>query len=591
VDVTPPGVRALRGYRREWLVKDLVAGAVLTALLVPQGMAYAQLAGLPAITGLYTSITCLLAYAVFGPSRILVLGPDSSLGPMIAATILPLLVAGGDPERAVALASMLALMVGVVMVVAGWTGLGFVADLLSKPTMIGYMNGLALTILVGQLPKLLGFSVDADGLLAEIGGFVQGVADGEVVPAAAAVGLVGVALILVLQRWLPKVPAVLVMVVAAIGVATVLDLGARGVDLVGVLPQGFPPLTLPSISWSDVGPLVGGAFAIALVALADTISTASSFAERTGQDVHGNQEMIGIGAANLAAGLFQGFAVSTSASRTAVAERNGSKSQLTGVVGAGLILVMILLVPGLFRNLPDAALAAVVITAALSLADLRGMARLWHQRKVEFSLGIAAFLGVALLGVLPGIAIAVGLSILNVFRRAWRPYQTTLGRVESLAGYHDVRSYPDAELLPGLVILRFDAPLFFANAKTFRDAVVKLARTEPSPRWIVVAAEPITDVDTTAADVLFDLDRLLDGRGQTLVFAELKDPVRAKIERYGLARAIEPQHFFPTTDDAVAAFREKTGASWSDAQEPPAPAVLPTPATPLPSPARTEHSV
>jgi high affinity sulfate transporter 1 len=562
VHLGPPGVVALRGYRRPWLIKDLVAGAVLTALLVPQGMAYAELAGLPAITGLYTSITCLLAYAVFGPSRILVLGPDSSLGPMIAATVLPLVVAGGDPERAVALASMLALMVAVIMIAAGWAGLGFVADLLSKPTMIGYMNGLALTIVIGQLPKLLGFSVDADGLLAETAAFVRGVADGDVVPAAAAIGIGGVLLILALQRWLPKVPAVLVMVVLAIGATSLFDLGQRGVGLVGELPQGFPPLTFPDVAWSDLAPLAGGAFAIALVALADTISTASAFGERTGQEVKGNQEMIGIGTANLAAGLFQGFAVSTSASRTAVAERAGARSQLTGVTGALLILVMILLLPGLFRNLPDAALAAVVITAAVGLADLPGSARLWRQRKVEFSLSIAAFAGVALLGVLPGIAIAVGLSILNVFRRAWRPYQTTLGLADGVAGYHDVHSYPGAQQLPGLVIYRFDAPLFFANAKSFRDAVVALARTEPPPRWILVAAEPITDVDTTAADVLFELDRLLDRQGQTLVFAELKDPVRHKIERYGLAEQIEPQHFFPTVEAAVDAFRAKSGADW-----------------------------
>jgi len=280
------------------------------------------------------------------------------------------------------------------------------------------------------------------------------------------------------------------------------------------------------------------------------------------------------GAANLAAGLFQGFPVSTSASRTAVAERAGSKSQLTGVTGAALIIVMIVFVPGLFRDLPQAALAAVVITAALSLADLSATARLWHQRKVEFSLSIVAFLGVALLGVLPGIAIAVGLSILNVFRRAWRPYQTALGLVDGVAGYHDVRSYPDARLLPGLVIYRFDAPLFFANAKTFRDEIAALARSDPAPRWIVVAAEPITDVDTTAADVLFDLDHLLDEHGQTLVFAELKDQVRSKIERYGLTRVIEPRHFFPTVEAAVDAWRAKTGATWA---APPAAVSVPEP--------------
>jgi len=555
-----PGLDAIAGYRRSWLPADIVAGVVLATLLIPQGMAYAELAGLPAINGLYTSILCLLAYAVFGPSRILVLGPDSSLGPMIAATLLPLVAANGDPQRAVALASMLAVMVAVIMIVAGLTGLGFVADLLSKPTMIGYMNGLAVTIVVGQLPKLFGFSVDATGLLAEAGAFVRGVADGEVVPAAAILGISGVVLVLVLQRWLPKVPAVLVLVVLSIAATTVFGLAARGVSLVGELPRGFPPLTLPSVGLSDLAPLAAGALGIALVSLADTISTSSAFAARTGQEVDGNQEMIGIGTANLAAGLFQGFPVSTSGSRTAVAERAGAKSQLTGVVGAALIVVTIVLIPGLFRNLPQPALAAVVISAAVSLADIPATVRLWHQRRTEFSLSLAAFLAVALLGVLPGIAVAVGLSILNVFRRAWRPYTAVLGRVEDLQGYHDVRSYPAADLEPGLVVYRFDAPLIFANAPTFRDEIRRLALADPPPRWILVAAEPMTDVDTTAADLLEDLDEELNARGVSLAFAEMKDPVRRKIERYELTRTIDPTHFFPTVEAGVAAYRTAVAA-------------------------------
>jgi high affinity sulfate transporter 1 len=549
-----PGLRTLTSYRREWLVKDIVAGVVLTTLLVPQGMAYAELAGLPVITGLYTSILCLLGYAVFGPSRILVLGPDSSLGPMIAAAIAPLAVAGGDPGRAVALASVLAIMTGIIMVLAGVAKLGFIADLLSRPTMIGYLNGLALTILIGQLPKLLGFSVSADGPVAEFVATVQGVVDGETVPVAAALGFGGVALILVLRRWLPAVPGVLVMVVLAIAVTAVLDLGEHGVDLVGPLPGGFPPLTIPDVAVSDLGVLLAGAAGIALVSLADTISTSSSFAARTGQEVRGNQEMIGIGAANLAAGFFQGFPVSTSGSRTAVAERAGAKSQLTGVVGAALIVLMLALVPGLFRNLPQPALAAVVITAALSLADIPATRRLWRQRRAEFLLSIAAFLGVAVLGVLAGVGIAVGLSILNVFRRAWWPYEAVLGQVAGLPGYHDMRSYPGARQVPGLVILRFDAPLIFANAKNFRNQVRRLARADPPPRWILIAAEPVTDVDTTASDMLDDLDRALNAQGTSLIFAELKDPVRRKIERYGLDHTIDPAHYFPTIEAAVAAY-------------------------------------
>jgi high affinity sulfate transporter 1 len=558
-----PGLKAVRSYRRDWLAKDIVAGIVLTTLLVPQGMAYAELAGLPPITGLYTSILCLLGYAVFGPSRILVLGPDSSLGPMIAATILPLVAANGDAKRAVALASMLAIMVAAIMIVAAVAKLGFIADLLSKPTIIGYMNGLALTILVGQLPKLFGFKVEAEGLISEFTGFVSGLADGAAIAAAAAVGIAGIVLILVLERWLPKIPAVLIMVVLAIAATTIFSLAKHGVGLVGVLPKGFPPLTIPHVRADDLGPLFAGALGIALVSLADTISTASSFAARTGQEIRGNQEMIGIGAANLAAGFFQGFAVSTSGSRTAVAERSGAKTQLTGVVGAILIILMIVLVPGLFRNLPQPALAAVVITASLSLADIPGTVRLWRQRRVEFLLSTAAFLGVALLGVLPGIAIAVALSILNVFRRAWWPYDTVLGRVQGLEGFHDIRSYPAAEQLPGLVIYRFDAPLFFANAKTFRDEIRRLAKADPPPAWIVIAAEPVTDVDTTAADVLEELDEALNSGDISLVFAELKDPVRRKIERYGLTRTIDRRHFFPTIDAAIDAFRRETGAQWT----------------------------
>ena len=558
-----PGLGLLSSYRRSWLSKDLVAGLVLTALLVPQGMAYAELAGLPAITGLYTSILCLVGYAIFGPSKILVLGPDSSLGPMIAATIIPIVGANGDPERAIALASMLALLVGVMTVLAGVAKLGFVADLLSKPTQIGYLNGLALTILVGQLPKLFGFSVDADGLIPEAAGFAKGLANGDAVTAALAIGLLGLILIILLQRLLPKIPAVLVAVIVSILAANAFNLADHGVSLVGPLPQGFPPLTLPGVSLSDMALLVGGAVGIAVVSLTDTISTSSAFAARAGQEVDGDKEMIGIGAANIAAGFFQGFPVSTSGSRTAVAEQAGAKTQLTGLVGALAITLMLLVAPGLLRNLPQPTLAAVVITASLSLADIPATVRLWRQRRTEFLLSMAAFAGVALLGVLPGIAIAVALSIGNVFRRAWWPYQTVLGRVPGVPGYHDVRSYPDAEQLPGCVLFRFDAPLVFANSRTFRDQVRRLAKAEPTPAWIVVAAEPITDVDTTAADMLEDLDEALNTQGISLVFAELKDPVRRKIEQYELTRTIDPAHFFPTIGAAAAAFREQFGADWT----------------------------
>jgi high affinity sulfate transporter 1 len=548
-------VRSFASYRRSWLPRDLVAGLVLTAVLVPQGMAYAQLAGLPPITGLYTSILCLAAYALLGPSRILVLGPDSSLGPMIAATILPLVGAGGSPTRAIALASMLAIFAGAIMIVAGLGGLGFVADLLSKPTQLGYMAGLALTIFVGQLPKLFGFSIDSDNLIGDIRGFLDGVTGGKTVPAALLVGLFGLAVIVVFQRWLTKVPGVLVAVVLSIAATALFDLGAHGVSLVGTLPRGFPPFTLPHISASDLPLLVAGALGIALVALTDTISTASAFAARSGEEIRPNQEMVGIGAANVAAGLFQGFAVSTSGSRTAVAEQSRAKTQLTGLVGAAAILVMLVVVPGLLRNLPQPTLAAVVISAALSLADVGAIRRLWVVRRTEFTLTLAAFLGVALLGVLYGIAVAVGLSILNVFRHAWWPYSTVLGRTPGVDGYHDVRTHPEAEQPTDLVVFRFDAPLIFANARSFREQVLAIAGRAPPPRWIVIAAEPITDVDTTAAEMLEDLGQQLNSREISLVFAEMKHFVREKIERYELTRTINAANFYPTVEMAVQALR------------------------------------
>ena len=553
-----PGVAALRSYRPGYLRQDLVAGLILTALLVPQGMAYAELAGLPPITGLYTSILCLVGYAVFGPSKVLVLGPDSALGPMIAACVIPLVAANGDPGKAVAYASILALMVGAITVLAGIFKLGFVADLLSKPTQIGYMNGLALTIVIGQLPKLFGFSVDGDGLISETAEWVRAVANGLTVPAALAIGVGSLILILVFQRLLPRVPGVLVAVVLAILAVSLFDLTDRGVKVVGTLPEGFPPFTVPIVPFNDLLLLFAGALGIALVSLTDTISTSSAFAARSGAQVDGNKEMIGIGAANIAAGFFQGFPVSTSGSRTAVAWQNGAKTQVTGLVGAAAILLLLVFAPGLLKNLPQPTLAAVVIAASLSLADFAGMKRLWLQRKSDFALAMAAFLGVALLGVLPGIGLAVALSILDVFSRVWRPYQAVLGKVDGIAGYHDVGGYPNAEHLPGLVIYRFNSPLFFANANTFRDRVLQLAAEEPRPTWILVAAESIIDIDTTAADMLEDLDLKLNAAGISLVFAEMSTQVREKVERYELDEVITAE-FFPTITKAVHAYQEKTG--------------------------------
>lgn len=555
-------------YERSWLKDDLMAGLGLTALLVPQGMAYAQLAGLPPITGLYTSIMCLVAYAVFGPSRVLVLGPDSSLGPMIAASILPLLASGGDPVRAVVLASVQSILVGIFMIAAGAAKLGFVADLLSKPTMVGYMNGLALTILVGQIRKLCGFSIEADGLLGEIVATVEKILAGATNLWALGIGVVALVIMKVLQKTMPRLPAVLVAVIVGIAASLYLDLPSKGVKVVGNLPQGFPPLTIPLVSIADIGLLVAGALGITLVALADTISTATAYARRTGQPIDGNQEMVGIGAANVLAGFFQGFAVSTSGSRTAVAFKAGARSQVTGLMGALAILILLVVAPNLLSALPISVLGAIVVIAAFSLAEIAAARKLWSQRRMEFWLSIAATLAVAVLGVLPGIGVAVGLSILNVFRRAWWPYQAVLGREKGNPGYHDITHRPRLTSMPGLIIFRFDAPLFFANARTFAEQVTRLASTDPSPKWILVAAEPISDIDTTAADMLADLVTDLEGRGTTLAFAELKSVVKRKLEAYELDEITDKILYFPTLNVAGKEYRARFGTDWGDTDFP-----------------------
>jgi high affinity sulfate transporter 1 len=547
-----PGVRVARTYERRWLRADIVAGVVLAAILVPQGMAYAELAGLPVVTGLYATVACLVGYAIFGPSRILVLGPDSSVSPLIYAAIVPLL-AGGDPATAIALAGMLALFVGLILIGLGLAKLGFVADLLSKEVQVGYMNGLGITIVVGQLPKLFGFSTDADNFIDEVRAFFAGL--DQTSATTLAVGLACLLVLLVLPRLTRRVPAVLVAVVGATIVSATLGLAEHGVKTVGALPQGVPTPSFPWTSFSDVGPLLIAAVGITLVSLTDTIATATSFAARRGDEVAPDQEMIGLGAANLAAGFFQGFAVSTSGSRTAVAEQSGAKSQVTGLVGAGLVVVLLLFLNGLLADLPQTTLAAVVIVAALSLMDFGILGRYYRMRKTALALSLVATGGVVLFGVLWGIAIAVILAILMFFRRSWWPHGAVLGQVEGVPGWHSVGTYPDARQLAGIVVYRWEAPLFFANAGRFREQIRRLVRDE-KPAWVVLQCEAITDIDVTAGEMLEQLDNELNTAGIHLAFAEMHSRVQDLTLRYGLFKTLDRDHFYPTLKAAVREVQE-----------------------------------
>ncbi len=548
IETWVPGVRVVRHYDRSWLRRDLVAGIVLAAILVPQGMAYAELAGLPAVTGLYTTIACLVGYAFFGPSRVLVLGPDSSVSPLIFAAITPLL-AGGDAATAIALAGMLAVLVGLVEIGLGLGKLGFVADLLSKEVQVGYMNGLAITIIVGQLPKLFGFSTDANGFLDEIKKFVQGLDQTNTTTLIVGVAVLGV--LLILPRITTRVPAILVAVVGATVATAVLGLSAKGVATVGALPQGVPSPAIPWTHAGDVVPLLIAALGISLVSLTDTIATATSFAARRGDEVAPDQEMIGMGAANVAAGLFQGFAVSTSGSRTAVAEQSGAKSQVTGVVGAGVVALLLLFLNSLLADLPQAALAAVVMIAARSLMDVGILRRYYDVRRSALAISLVASLGVILLGVLQGIIVAVGLAILLFFRRNWWPHGAVLGTVGDAEGWHSIRDNPNARQIPGVIVYRWEAPLFFANAGIFRQQIRKLVR-EQHPEWVVLQCEAITDIDVTAAEMLEQLDTELNNAGVHIAFAEMRERLQDLTLRYGLFETLDRDHFYPTLEAAVA---------------------------------------
>ena len=544
-----PGLIVISSYRAEWLPKDLAAGLVLTTMLVPVGIAYAEASGVPGVYGLYATIVPLLAYAIFGPSRILVLGPDSALAAPILAVVAPMAIS--DPSRAVALAGMMAVVSGVFCIVLGLLRLGFVTELLSKPIRYGYMNGIALTVLISQLPKLFAISIEDQGPLRDVVNLGNAIAAGQANGYSVAVGVGSLVLILLLKRF-ERLPGILIAVIVATLCVTVFKLDAHGVKVLGKIPQGLPSFVLPWASNADLVKVVLGGCAVALISFADTSVLSRTFAARFNSRVDPNQEMVGLGAANLAAGFFQGFPISSSSSRTPVAEAAGARTQITGVVGALAVAVLLVAAPNLMRYLPNSALAAVVIAAALGLFEFADLKRIYRIQRWEFWLSMACFAGVAVFGAIPGIGLAVVIAVIEFLWDGWRPHYAVLGRVEGLRGYHDIKRYPHAQRIPGLVLFRWDAPLFFANAELFQERLLEAVDDSPTPvRRIVVAAEPVTSVDVTSADMLRELSRTLGERGMELRFAEMKDPVRDKLKRFELTDIMGDEHFHPTVGSAV----------------------------------------
>ena len=480
--------------------------------------------------------------------------------------MLPL--SGGDPGRAVVIASAMAIVSGIACVTAGFARLGFVTELLSKPIRYGYMNGIALTVLLSQIPKLFGFSVTANGPLRLVWGIVNKVLAGSTNVVALAIGASTLALILLLKRW-PRIPGILIAVIAATAVVAAFDLAARaGVSALGPLPRGLPLPRLPLVHVDDIVPILTGGLAVALVSFADTSVLSRTYAARLRTPVDPNQEMVGLGVANLAAAFFQGFPISSSSSRTPVAEAAGAKTQLTGVVGALAIALLLMLAPELLQHLPQTALAAVVIASAIGLVEVSDLRRIYRIQRWEFWLSMACFAGVAVFGAIPGIALAIVIAVIEFLWDGWRPHSAVLGRVELIKGYHDIARYPEARLMPGLVLFRWDAPLFFANAELFHERVLDAVANSPTPvRWLVVAAEPVTSVDVTAADVICELDDTLHAAGIELCFAEMKDPVKDKLKRFGLFTRLGEQSFFATLGEAVSAYLANYAVEWTDWEE------------------------
>ena len=545
-----PGIATLRIYNIEWLRDDLVAGLVLTAVLVPVGIAYAVAAGVPAICGLYETIFGLLAYALFGPSRALVLGPDSSLVALILGVVAPL--AGGSVPRAMALAAMMALLSGVLCLAAGLVRLGFVTELLSKPIRYGYMNGIALTVIVSQAPSLLGVTVDGAGIAGETASLVRALAQGRINGVALLLGVGTLASILLFAR-LKRLPVVLLAVAAATAAVAAFDLAASAaVPVLGPLTQGLPALALPVIAWRDIVPVLLGSFAVALISFADTSVLSRTYAARDGIAVDPNREMFALGISNVIAGLFQGIPVSASASRTPVAAAAGAKTQLAQVFGALIVAALLAFAPGVLANLPTAALAGVVIAAAIGLIEIVDLRRIYRIQRWEFWLSMSCMAAVAVFGAIRGIGLAILIAVIEFLWDGWRPYSAVLGRVDGMRGFHDVTRHPDARVIPGLVLFRWDAPLFFANAELFRDRILDAVAQSPTPvNWLVVGAEPVTSIDVTAADVMAELDKSLETAGIALCFAEMKDPVKDKLKRFGLFATIGERRFFATEGEAV----------------------------------------
>ena len=545
-------------YGAQGFRADLLAGVTVTAYLVPQCLAYAGVAGVSPVTGLWVAVVAMVAYAALGTSRLLSVGPEATTAIMVAAAIGPL--AASDPARYAGLAALLAILVGIVCLAAFALRLGFLADLLSLPILVGYMAGVAVIMIGSQLATLSGVGLVATTPLGRAGELATRL--GEVQGTPLVLGLSVTVFLLVLRRVAPRAPGSLLAVVGAAAATSFLGLGAHGVTLVGAVSGGLPAVSIPAVGVADLGALAGPAVAIAFVGYTEVALTGRAFGARAGHAIDPNRELLALGAANVAAGFVGGFASSASSSRTAILQTSGGRSQVAGIVAAVAVAIVLLAIPGAIGLIPRTALGGIVVFAAIRLIDVGEIRRLGRFRSSELALALAAAAGVLLFDVLAGMLVAIGLSVADLVRRIARPPASVLGRTPDLAGFHDIRDYPDALTVPGLVIFRYDAPLCFANANDFRDRAIAAVEAETGDvEWFLLNAEAIVELDLTAADALRDLHGWLTARGIVFAMARVKQELRAQLARGGLLEALGTDRLYPTLPVAVGAFEHRLEAT------------------------------
>lgn len=549
-----PGLRVARIYERRWLWADLFAGVTIFAMLVPQGIAYAQLAGVAPVVGLYTAVGALLGYAFFGSSQRLMIGPESTTALMVATAVTP--IADGNLARFALLVTLMSLLVGVITLVAGLARFGFLADFVSKPILIGYITGVAIIMIVSQLGKLFGIPIKSDNFISQIVELFTHL--GQTRMLTLVIGLALLIFLLMLRRFAPRVPGGLIVVVVMTMISALLHLGTYGVAIVGPITPGLPRLGLPDVSLSDVWNLLPSSLILTLIVFTDAVLTARAFADKHGEKVNASRELIGLGAANIVSGLFQGFPAGASQSRTAVDETAGGKTQLVGIVAAALVVAFLLWFTHLLESLPQMVLAVIIIAAAISLIEVKPLQQVYRVRRVEFFLALVTLIGVLSIGVMAGILVAVLLALIVVIGRISRPHDAVLGSVRGVDGYQDIEAYANSETEPGLIVYRFDAPLFFANADYFLTKVQELIdEASPSIEWLLIDAEAIVDIDVTAVEALSKLQSELERKGVIMAIARSSQPLQELLKRAGLTERIGTAHFFPTVRTGVRAFLEQ----------------------------------